>query len=80
LVTEADRDRWTPEEPLWVCAKRRRGLRTVAYPVGSDWPINESAGGYVRWFRLAEEFAAPSSQVDQYRFFRRNAEEVYRLR
>jgi L-fuconolactonase len=46
---------------------------------GSDWPVNEAAGGYSRWYRVAEALAAPWSSADQESFFHRNARRVYRL-
>jgi L-fuconolactonase len=79
LVSEADWGRWKPEEVLWYARSAAEAFGPSRILFGSDWPINEAAGGYLRWFRLAEALAAPWSEVNQERFFWQNAETVYRL-
>jgi len=79
LVTEADWDEWRPEQILWYArhAADAFGPRRIMF--GSDWPVNEAAGGLTKWYRVAKALAASWSAVEQESFFYRNAERVYRL-
>lgn len=79
LVTEADWERWKPEEVLWYAQSSAEAFGPLRILFGSDWPVNEAAGGFTRWFKLAEALAAPWSRLNQERFFWQNAERVYRL-
>lgn len=79
LVTEADWEKWRPEEVLWYARKSAEAFGPSRIMFGSDWPVNEVAGGFVRWFRLAEELAAAWSLERRQGFFCKNAERVYRL-
>jgi predicted TIM-barrel fold metal-dependent hydrolase len=79
LVTEADWERWRPEEILWYARRAAEVFGPARIMFGSDWPVNEAAGGFARWYRLAAELAAPWNDADQESFFSRNAERVYRL-
>lgn len=79
LVTEADWDDRDADALLWYA----RAAVTLFGPerilFGSDWPVNEVAGGYMRWFRLAGQLAGDWSPEQRDLFFRGNAERVYRL-
>jgi L-fuconolactonase len=79
LVTEADWERWQPQEVLWYVQRSADAFGPSRIMFGSDWPVNEVAGGFARWFRLAQELAASWSLEARERFFRKNAERVYRL-
>lgn len=79
LVTEADWERWKPEDVLGYARTAADAFGPERILFGGDWPVNELAGGYRPWFQLAMELASPWSSSDRERFFRRNAERVYRL-
>ncbi|HWK37052.1 amidohydrolase family protein [Sphingomonas sp.] len=79
LVTEADWSGWQAEDVLWYARVAAQAFGAERILFGSDWPVNEVAGGYLRWFRLAEQLAAEWDQRDRDRFFRANAERIYRL-
>jgi len=80
LVTEADWAKWHPEEVLWYARHAADAFGPTRIMFGSDWPVNEAAGGYAKWYRLAVDLAASWSTADQESFFFRNAQRVYRLR
>jgi len=79
LVTEADWASWTPEEVLWYARTAAEAFGPERIMFGSDWPVNEVAGGYMRWFRLAEQLAADWDRRAREQFFGANAERIYRL-
>lgn len=79
LVTEADWEQWRPEEILWYARQAAEAFGPSRIMFGSDWAVNEAAGGFVKWYRVAEALAAPWSTTDRESFFYRNAERVYRL-
>jgi L-fuconolactonase len=79
LVTEADWENWQPDEVLWYARAAVEAFGSDRVMFGSDWPVNEVAGGYGRWFGLAEALAAPWTQRERDAFFGRNAERIYRL-
>lgn len=79
LVTEADWERWTADQVLWYARHAADAFGPQRILFGSDWPVNEAAGGYMKWYRLAETLAAPWSTTERENFFYRNAERVYRL-
>jgi len=79
LITEADWAGWVPDEILWYARTAAEAFGHDRIMFGSDWPVSEVAGGYMAWFRLADALAANWSAEDRDKFFRRNAERVYRL-
>ncbi|MDV6330687.1 amidohydrolase family protein [Asticcacaulis sp. 201] len=79
LVTEADWMHWQAEDVLWYARSAAEAFGHTRILFGSDWPVNEVAGGYMAWFRLAQSLCVDWSEADRDRFFRRNAEDVYRL-
>jgi L-fuconolactonase len=79
LVTEADWEKWQPDDVLWYARTAAEAFGPERILFGSDWPVNEVAGGYARWFELAQALAAPWAQSDRDRFFRQNAARIYRL-
>ena len=80
LVTEADWESWTPEQILWYAQEAAEAFGPQRIMFGSDWPVNEVAGGFMKWFRLAESLCADWSQTDRESFFSGNAIRVYRLK
>lgn len=79
LVTEADWKRWRPKQVRWYAEVAATAFGPDRIMFGSDWPMNEVAGGSLRWFRLAEELASSCNCVDPEKFFWKNAERVYHL-
>jgi L-fuconolactonase len=79
LVTEADWEQWQPEEILWYARQAADAFGPTRILFGSDWPVNEAAGGFLKWYRVAEALAAAWSTVERESFFFRNAERIYRL-
>jgi predicted TIM-barrel fold metal-dependent hydrolase len=79
LMSEAAPDRWQPEEILWYARQAADAFGPDRILFGSDWPVCEAAGGFEKWFRVAQTLAAPWSAGDRESFFWRNAERVYRL-
>jgi L-fuconolactonase len=79
LVTEADWEKWLPAEILWFARQAADAFGPARIMFGSDWPVNEAAGGYAQWYRVAEALTASWSAADRESFFYRNAERVYRL-
>lgn len=79
LVTEADWETWQADDVLWYARAATEAFGPDRIMFGSDWPVNEVAGGYARWFDLAEALAAPWTKSERDGFFRKNAERVYRL-
>ncbi len=80
LATEADWVRWQPEEVLWYARQAADAFGPARILFGSDWPVCEAAGGFGKWFRVAQELTASWSSNDKESFLCRNAERVYRLR
>lgn len=79
LVTEADWERWQPEEVLWFARQAADAFGPTRVLFGSDWPVCEAAGGFERWLRVAQTLATSWSVTDRESFFCLNAERVYRL-
>ena len=78
LLTEADWGR-RPEEVLWYAQQAADAFGPGRVLFGSDWPVCEAAGGFEKWFQVAQALAASWSATDRESFFCRNAERVYRL-
>lgn len=79
LLTEADWERWQPEEVLWYARQAADAFGPTRILFGSDWPVCERAGGFDRWLRVIETLTASWSPTDRESFFWRNAERLYRL-
>ena len=79
LLTEADWEQWRPEEILWYAQQAADAFGPDRLLFGSDWPVCEAAGGFEKWFQVAQALAASWSAADRESFFCRNAERVYRL-
>jgi L-fuconolactonase len=79
LVTEADWEHWQPEEILWYARHAADAFGPGRIMFGGDWPVNDSALCFAKWYRVAVSLAAPWSAAEQESFFCGNAERVYRL-
>lgn len=79
LVTEADWEAWRPEDILWYARQAADAFGPERIMFGSDWPVNEAAGGFVKWYRVAASLTDSWSTAQRESFFCRNAERVYRL-
>lgn len=80
LATEADCERWRPEEVLWYARQAADAFGPARILFGGDWPVCDAAGGFGKWFRAAQELTASWSSAEKDGFFCRNAERIYRLR
>ena len=79
LTTEADPERWQPEDLLWYARQAADAFGPTRILFGGDWPVCEAAGGFARWFRVTQTLAVPWSASDRESFFSRNAQRIYRL-
>lgn len=79
LVTEADRERWTPDDlrPYWDTVLDAFGAERLLF--GSDWPVCRLASSYARWVQTVEGLAASLSDAENARLFGGTAAEVYGL-
>lgn len=80
LTTEADCERWQPDDILWYARQAAEAFGPARILFGGDWPVCEAAGGFTQWFRVAQTLTASWSAGDRESFFCRNAQRVYRLR
>ena len=78
LTTEADWREWQTSdlEPYLDHALECFGPERLIF--GSDWPVMTLAGDYQRWVETVQALL-PLSKEDFVRFFRSNAERIYRV-
>lgn len=79
LVTEADWNRWRPEDlrPYVEAALEAFGARRLM--MGSDWPVCLLASSYERWYETLQGFLRRISQSEQEMIFGGTATQVYSL-
>lgn len=79
LVAYAEPQNWTTDHlrPFFDHAIDCFGWDRVIW--GSDWPVCTLTASFARWATTAQELAAGATADERDRFFRRNAERVYRL-
>lgn len=79
LVTEADHERWTPEQlrPYIEHVIECFGFDRIVY--GGDWPVVTLAAEYGRWFETINRATAGASPSELHKMFHDNAVEFYRL-
>ncbi len=79
VVTEADHQRWTPEEirPYVEHALEVFGEDRVAY--GGDWPVVLNAAPYRRWVETLDGLTAHLSPQARRKLWAENARRFYRL-
>jgi L-fuconolactonase len=77
LTTEADHSHWTFEElkPYIDHVIHSFGWERVLF--GSDWPVCELAGGYIRWLNALTWAVADASEANQRKLFSENARRIY---
>ncbi len=79
LVTEADMERWTPEDlkPYIDHVIACFGMDRVMY--GGDWPVAAQATTYPRWVEALSWATSDLSDAERRKLFRDNAISFYRL-
>lgn len=79
LVTEADLERWTPEDlkPYLDWALHCFGWDRVMY--GGDWPVATLAAPYTRWVETLAWAVRDAPAAQRRKLFRDNAVAFYRL-
>ncbi|MBC6611287.1 amidohydrolase family protein [Hymenobacter sp. BT507] len=79
MVTEADWQRWQPQDfrPYLDMVFETFGPQRLLF--GSDWPVCNVAGGYARMVELVEDYLRAFSGAEQARFWGENAGDFYRL-
>jgi len=79
LVTEADMEKWTPEDvqPYLDHVIACFGFDRVVF--GGDWPVSTQATDYPRWVDTLDAALKGSSPDELHRLYVRNAESFYRV-
>jgi L-fuconolactonase len=79
LVTEADHQRWTPEDlrPYIDHVVETFGFERTMY--GGDWPVAYQATEYPRWVETLDWAVAGCSPAEKRQLFRETAIRFYRL-
>ncbi len=79
LLTEADWQNWTVNEVLWYAQESADAFGRSRIMFGSDWPVNEVAGGFDRWFGVTRALTEKWSAAEKDEFFFGNADLFYWL-
>ena len=79
LLTEADWEKWTVDEVLWYAQEAADAFGRSRIMFGSDWPVNEAAGGFRRWFELTTALTDRWGAEEKDEFYFSNAKKFYRL-
>jgi len=79
LVTEADRDHWTPAQiqPYASALLDSFGPSRLLY--GGDWPVVKLASSYLRWLDTARAMTAHLTAAERAAIFDGNAARIYRI-
>jgi L-fuconolactonase len=79
VVTEADQQRWTPQDiaPYVLHTLEVFGEDRVAF--GSDWPVVLQAATYRRWVETLDELTTGISEEARRKLWAENAKRFYRL-
>ena len=79
LVTEADWNRWKPEDmrPYLDVAFERFGANRLL--IGSDWPVCTLAGSYARVMGLVKDYLSEHSEQEREAILGGNAKRFWRL-
>ena len=79
MVTEADWQRWKPEDfkPYLDIVTEAFGMKRLMF--GSDWPVCNVAGGYANMLGLVRDYYSAFSAAEQADFFGNNAIRFYHL-
>jgi L-fuconolactonase len=80
LVTEADWNRWKPEDmrPYLDVAFERFGANRLL--IGSDWPVCTLAGSYARVMGLVKDYLSGHSEQERQAILGGNAKRFWRLK
>jgi L-fuconolactonase len=80
LVTEADWNRWKPEDmrPYLDVAFERFGANRLL--IGSDWPVCTLAGSYARVMGLVKDYLSGHSEQEREAILGGNAKRFWRLK
>ena len=80
VVTEADHQRWTPDDvaPYVGHALEAFGEDRVAF--GGDWPVVLNASSYRRWVETLDALTTGLSPAARRKLWSENAKRFYRLR
>ncbi|MDQ3811904.1 MAG: amidohydrolase family protein [Chloroflexota bacterium] len=78
LVTEADHERWTPDDLAPYVAHALASFGEDRVMFGGDWPVVTHASSYTRWLGTLAELTASRSAEAQDKLWRRNARRFYR--
>ncbi|MEZ5666559.1 MAG: amidohydrolase family protein [Alphaproteobacteria bacterium] len=79
VVTEADHDRWRPEQ---ITAYLCRIIDVFGFDrimFGSDWPVSELTHAYAHWVDMLDRLTAACTEEERRKFFRENAMRFYRI-
>ena len=79
MVTEADWNRWTPDDlkPYMEIILEAFGPDRIM--IGSDWPVCTLAGAYSKVMKIVPDFIKSLNQADQARILYKNAIDCYQL-
>lgn len=79
MITEADHTQWTVADlkPYVDHVLEVFGSERVMF--GSDWPVVNLAGSYMRWLEALTILTSSLSEADEHRLFVENAARFYRL-
>ncbi len=79
MVTEADHQRWTPEDLAPYVAHVLAALGEDRVAFGGDWPVVLQASAYRRWVETLEALTAGLSPAGRGKLWGENARRFYRL-
>jgi len=79
MVTEADFNKWTPEQlkPYFDVVLEAFGPSRLMY--GSDWPVCLVASSYENWLQLVKDALSQLSEEERELVYSKNAKRVYQL-
>jgi L-fuconolactonase len=79
MVTEADMERWTPEDlrPYVDHVIASFGEERVAF--GGDWPVAFQASAYPRWIETLDQLTSGLSSAGKRKLWHDNATRFYRI-
>jgi L-fuconolactonase len=79
LVTEADRENWTPAQLQPYVSTLLDSFGPARLLFGGDWPVVKLAATYPRWLDTARAITAHLSAAERAAIFDQNAARVYRI-
>jgi L-fuconolactonase len=79
MVTEADHERWQPEDlaPFINVVVESFGEERIMF--GSDWPVALLASPYQRWYETLQALTTHLSTAGRQRLWAENAQSFYRI-